>query len=138
MKNVLLTLLTTLLLGTSTFFRKLTVDKIHPYQLQIVAGAIYAIEVPLWLWLLRREGISNYDPSGVGYGILCILTSVAAAVTFSYLLKVTDSPSVVAMAVASNPVATMLLTHAFLGEEITLKKVVGCGVTIAGLTLLAK
>jgi uncharacterized membrane protein len=138
MKNVFLTLLTSLLFGTSTFFRKIAVDKIHPYQLQIIAGAIYGLEVPLWLWLLRREGVNSYDPSGVGHGVLCILTAATAAVLFSYLLKVSDSPSVVSMAVASNPIVALLLTHTFLGEEITVKKVVGCGVTIAGLTLLSK
>jgi uncharacterized membrane protein len=138
MKNVLLTLLTVFLIGVSTFFRKLSVDRIHPYQLQIVAGVVYAAEVPLWLWLLKREGISSYDPSGVGFGAVCVLTSVAAGVLFSYLLRVSDSPSLVAMAVSSNPLVAMVLGHMFLGETVTVKKLVGCGVTIAGLSLLAK
>lgn len=138
MKNILLTLLVTALIGTSTFFRKLAVDRIHPYQLQIVAGIVYALEVPLWMWLLRREGVEGYDLGGVTYGVLCILTSVCGGVLFSYLLKVSNSPSVVAMAVAANPLVAMLLTSTFLGEEITPKKIIGCAVTIAGLAILAR
>lgn len=138
MKNSLLTLLAVALMGLSTFFRKLAVDRIHPYQLQIVAGAIYALEVPLWLWLLRREGISHYDFGGVGYGITCIVTLVVGAVLMSHLLKTTDSPSMVAMAMAANPLVVMVLSHAFLGEEVTPKKLIGSGLTIAGLTLLSR
>jgi hypothetical protein len=137
MKNFIpLTALTVALLALSVFFRKLSVDRIHPYQLQIVAGAIYALEVPLWLWLIKREGITSYDPMGVMWGTLCILTAVATAVLFSYLLKHSPSPSLVAMAVATNPLGVLLLTRLFLGEEITLKKLLGCGVTIVGLFLL--
>lgn len=138
MRNILLTALVSLLLGSSTFFRKMSVDRIHPYQLQIVAGAVYALEAPLWLWLLKREGITSYDTMGVAFGTACILSSVTAAVLFSYLLKITDSPSVVAMAVASNPLFTLALTHLFLGEELSLRKLAGCFLTITGITLLTK
>lgn len=137
MRNILLTILTSILIGSSTFFRKMAVDRIHPYQLQIIAGVVYALEVPLWLWLLKREGISNYSSPGVFFGVLCILTSVAAGVLFSHLLKISDSPSIVAMAVASNPLFAMILTHLFLGEQITVTKIAGSALTIVGLALLA-
>lgn len=71
--------------------------------------------------------------------LLAILAAEGAAVLFSYFLKITDSPAVVAMAVASNPLFAMALTHPSLPREtIAPKKIIGCVVTIAGLTLLAK
>lgn len=139
MKNILLTALASMLFGASTFFRKMAVDRIHPYQLQIVAGAVYAFEVPLWLWLLKREGVSHYNLEGVGFGVLCILCIVGAAVTFSYLLRTSNSPSVVAVSVAGfEPLIAMAFTYFFLGEEMTPKKLIGSALTVAGISLLTR
>lgn len=139
MRNIFLTVLASVLFGASTFFRKMAVDRIHPYQLQIVAGAVYMLEVPLWFWLLKREGITHYSFEGVGFGVLCILSAVSAAVLFSYLLRATDSPSSVAVAVAGfEPLIATALTYFFLGEEMTPKKFAGIALTIAGISLLSK
>lgn len=139
MKNILLTALASVLFGASTFFRKMAVDRIHPYQLQIVAGVIYVLEVPLWLWLTKREGISHYSLEGVGFGVACILCAVSAAVLFSYLLRSTDSPSSVAVSVAGfEPLIAMTFTYFFLGEEMTPKKLIGSALTVAGISLLSR
>lgn len=139
MRNMFLTALASVLFGASTFFRKMAVDRIHPYQLQIVAGAVYAFEVPLWLWLLKKEGITHYNLEGVGFGVLCILSIVCAAVLFSYLLRSTNSPSSVAVAVAGfEPLIAMFFTYMFLGEEMTPKKLIGSALAIAGISLLSK
>ena len=137
MKNFMfLTVVCVLLLGASVFFRKLAVDKLHPNQLQVIAGGIYALAVPIWLYFLQKSGVTHYDPVGVGWAVLCIVTATASAVLLSYLLKNSDSPSVVAMAVATNPLVVLAMSWLFLGEEVTLKKALGCVVTIAGLVLL--
>lgn len=139
MRNVFLTALASVLFGASTFFRKMTVDRIHPYQLQIVAGAVYMLEVPLWLWLIKKEGIAHYNLEGVGFGVLCILCAVCAAVLFSYLLRSTDSPSSVAVSVAGfEPLIAMAFTYLFLGEEMTPKKLIGSALTVAGISLLTR
>lgn len=88
------------------------------------------------MWLIKREGITGYDPMGVVWAVLCILTSVVAAVLLSYLLKNSDNPSVVAMAVATNPLVVLAFSTIFLGESLTIKKILGCIVTIGGLILL--
>lgn len=139
MRNVFLTALASILFGASTFFRKMAVDRIHPYQLQIVAGVIYVLEAPLWLWLIKREGITHYSLEGVGFGVLCILCAVCAAVLFSYLLRSTDSPSSVAVSVAGfEPLIAMAFTYLFLGEEMTPKKLAGSALTVAGISLLSR
>lgn len=138
MKNFIpLTIISVFLLGVSVFFRKLSVDRIHPYQLQIVAGFVYMLSMPLWWYLLKREGGTiNYDSMGILWGLLCIVSATASAVLLSYLLKYSDSPSTVAMAVATNPAIVMALSWMFLNESVTLKKIVGCVIAIAGLMLM--
>jgi uncharacterized membrane protein len=138
MKNnfIFLTVLCVILLGVSVFFRKLAIDKIHPNQLQIIAGGIYLLAVPVWWYFLQRQGITYYDPVGIFWGILCIISATASAVLLSYLLKHTETPSFVAMAVATNPLVVFSLSVVFLGESVTVKKILGCIVTIAGLVLL--
>lgn len=134
--NFILTVISVILLGASVFFRKLAVDKMHPYQLQIVAGFVYTLAIPTWWYFLRRSGITHYDPVGVFWGLLCVITATASAVLLSYLLKNSDDPSVVAMAVATNPLVVLALSTIFLGESLTVKKILGCIVTIGGLILL--
>lgn len=133
MKQVTLIGCTILLFGISVFFRKLAVDRIHPYQLQIVAGAVYAIEIPVWLYLLSKNNISGYNTSGVIYGALCIATYVVAAVLFGMLLKSSNSAGQSTILVALNPIVTLVLSMMFLGETLTVKKFVACLLALCGL-----
>ena len=136
MKNTSLLFLTIILFGLSAFFRKLAVDRIHPYQLQIVAGLVYALEVPIWLWLLNRDqSIGGYTSSGVGFGVLCIVTHVIAAVMFGFLMKSSNSTGALATMVAMNPIVTSLLSAMILGEQFTTKKIIATIVTLAGISL---
>lgn len=133
---ILLTVLCVVLLGVSVFFRKLAIDRMHPNQLQIIAGGIYLLAMPIWWHFLQRQGVTHYDLTGVFWGVLCIVTSTGSAVMLSYLLKHTETPSFVAMAVATNPLVVFALSVFFLGESVTVKKILGCLVTIGGLILL--
>lgn len=136
MKNALLVAGSILLFGLSAFLRKLSVDRIHPFQLQVVAGIVYAIELPIWLWLISRDKeISGYDPAGVWFGLACIVTHVIGAVLFGTLMKSTESPSGMATMVAMNPVFTALLCWLILGEEYTIRKVVATVVTMIGIAM---
>jgi len=128
-------LLSTLFFGLSSFFRKLAVDRIHPYQLQIVAGAVYALEVPVWLYLLRSANISGYDATGVGYAFLTIVVYVLGAVCFSTLLKGTHDIGAMTTMASMSPVITTLLSVALLGESFTVKKAIATAVMLVGLAL---
>ena len=136
MKNIILVALTIFFSGISVFFRKLAVDKIHPYQIQIIAGIVYAIELPIWLYLMKRENITSYNTTGILYGVICILTLVCGAVILSYLMKTTASPGTLAVLVSTSPLVTLLLSVVFLGEEFTFKKLIGCISVVIGIGLL--
>lgn len=136
MRNALLVFGSILLFGSSGFLRKLSVDRIHPYQLQVVAGIVYAIELPVWLWLISRDkSIGSYDTAGVGFGLACIVTHVLAAVMLGILLKTSDSPGTMAAIVAINPIVTAMLSWMVLGEEYTLRKIIATVVTMVGIVM---
>lgn len=135
LKNLYLLIPTILLFGVSAFFRKMAVDRIHPFQMQIVAGAIYALEVPVFLYLINKNGIAGYNSTGVMYAILSLLTYVFGAVMFGTLLKGSSDPGMLSTLVSMNPVVTTALTVAFLGEQMTVRKAVATMVMLFGFFL---
>lgn len=135
MKYYLLIATTIVLFGVSVFFRKLAIDRIHPYQLQIVAGAVYAIEIPIWLYLISKSNITGYNTTGVIFAALCIVTYVIAAVMFGLLLKSSNSTGQLTVMIAMNPIVTFLLSILFLGEDLTTKKLIASLLALSGLIL---
>jgi uncharacterized membrane protein len=110
------------LFGISVFFRKLSVDRISPYQLQVISGFVYASMAPMWYYMCRKNGISGYDTTGVVFAIVCILTGTFAAVLFGFALKQSDNPGVISALISLNPVITMALSVFFLHESLSLTK----------------
>lgn len=121
------------LFGVSSFFRKLAVDRIHPYQLQVVAGVVYALGIPIWIYTINRMAITNWDVRGITWGGLCLVSGIAATVILGVLLKSSDDPGVIVTLVSMSPVVTMLLTVMFLGETLTPTKLLASGLMLAGL-----
>lgn len=136
MKNSAIIITTILLFGLSVFFRKLSVERIHPYQLQIVAGLVYAFEIPIWLYLINKDSsISSYDLRGVVFGVLCIATHVIAAVLLGILMRSSNATGALATLVATNPVVTALLSYLILNEEFSGKKIIATCITLVGISL---
>lgn len=137
MKNILLITLTIVFSGISVFFRKLAVDKIHPYQIQVLAGVLYGALIPVWMYFMSKNTIA-FNPSFSGnlYGILCLLSYVSSAVILGLIFKNTNAVGTISAIVATNPLITLGLSVLFLGEEITPKKLIGSLVIVAGIGLV--
>lgn len=137
-KNISLIASTIVLFGLSAFFRKLSVDKIHPYQLQVIASLVYIAELPIWLWLINKnQTIENYNTSGVIFGVFCILTYIVAAVLFGVLMKASDSIGTLSAMIAMNPIITAAFSYFFLNEQFTTKKIIAMIVTLVGISLFS-
>jgi len=134
-KQLYLLLASISLFGVSSFFRKLAVDRIHPYQLQVVAGVVYALGIPVWLYIISKAGIAGWDTRGIIWGSLCVSLGTVSVALLGVLLKTSDDPGVIAILFSMNPVITMVLTVLFLGEELTLNKLLASGLVLAGLLL---
>lgn len=126
-----------ILFGISTFFRKLALDRMHPYQLQVISGVIYLGFLPMWLLILSHQhpGI-KYDGWGIFYAVCCILIYTAATVLFGFALKETKSPGVVAALISLSPVITMALAFFFLDEKFTTTKAIAFLLALASAILV--
>jgi drug/metabolite transporter (DMT)-like permease len=137
MKNILFIALTIVFSGISVFFRKLAVDRIHPYQIQVLAGLLYGALIPIWMFFMTKSSINfNFNILGNLYGVLCLLSYVLSAVILGLLLKTTASVGTISILVSINPLITLLFSYFFLGEEINLKKIIATILILSGVALL--
>lgn len=123
--------LVVLLFGSSTFFRKVAVDGMSPFQLQVIAGVIYAVLIPMWLRMSPRGNVPTL--STVAAAVAAVLTNVTGAVLFGFLLKKSNDTAVLSSLASASPVVTAALAVVFLGEHFTLNKAAGVVLVIAGM-----
>lgn len=120
------------LFGASTFFRKIAVDGMSPYHLQIVAGVVYVSLIPLWMRM--APPIGGLPPArALLAGTCAILGNVVGSVIFGFLLRKTSSPSMLAVAASTSPIVTATLTYFFLEETFNMKKLLGVAFVLLGM-----
>ena len=124
---------TILSFGLSAFFRKLAVDKLHPYYMQIIAAGIYLAMVPVWYSLAPKH--STMDLQGTVYAVITTMLHICGAVMFGTLLKSSNSTGALSVMVSAAPIVTILLSIMFFKEEFELKHFIATLLTLSGLTL---
>lgn len=124
MKNLHLIIACIILFGFSTFFRKLALDRVHPFQLQIVAAGVYAVLIPFWIYMSNKVQATEYSSMGIGLIILCTVIHIIGAVAFGFLLKESNNVGVLSALVSLSPVVTVTLSMIFLGEQFSFWKVI--------------
>lgn len=120
--------------GFSAFFRKLAVDRIHPYNMQILSAFVYMSLIPLWYNLAPKES-GGYHPHGVLLTFVTITLHICGSVAFGLLLKSSNSTGSLAVMISSSPAITSLLSIYFLKEEFELKHIIASLLTLSGLIL---
>lgn len=129
-------ILTIILFGVSAFFRKLAVDKITPYQLQLYSSLMYTALIPLWIYLIKVNNIElSYDTNALAFSVACVLTNVAGAIFFGRLLQQSQNIGSLTVLISISPIVTFGLSMVFLGEVLTWKKVIACGLAILSLII---
>jgi uncharacterized membrane protein len=135
-KTPIMLILTIILFGVSAFFRKLAVDKISPYQLQLYSSLIYTSLIPFWLYVIKANNIEfNYDSTAIAFSLVAVLTNVAGAIFFGRLLQQSQNIGSLTVIISINPIVTFALSMMFLGEVLTWKKVIACGLAILSLII---
>lgn len=124
MRYSLLLLSCIFLYGISTFLKKIVLNKIHPFQFEIIVAIIYTIALPIWIYTLydNKSG-ESYDFKSVFFSIVCIMVGMAAAILFNFLLKESSSPGTVTALVSLSPIITLFLSYMFLQEKLTIFKI---------------
>jgi len=131
--NYGLIIATILAFGFSAFFRKLAVDRIHPFHLQIIAAAVYTSLIPFWHTMAPKQFELNW--SGIAFGILCTGIHILGAVMFGLLLKSNNSTGMLSVMISASPVVTILLSMIFLQEKFEARHVIATLLTLSGLAL---
>lgn len=122
------------LFGTSMFLRKIAVDGMSPYYLQILSSIVYTCLVPLWLFLAPKW-VQTPSFLSIMCGFGAILTNVVGAVIFGFMLKNSSSPTVLATGTSASPLITAILAYMILGETFTHKKALATMIVLTGMVL---
>lgn len=124
MRYSLLLLSCIFLYGISTFFKKIALNKIHPFQFEIIVAVIYAIALPIWIYTLYdNKSNESYDLKSVSLSVVCIVVGMVATILFNFLLKESRSPGTVTALVSLSPIVTLFLSYMFLQEKLTIFKI---------------
>jgi len=131
--NKTLLLATIIAFGFSAFFRKLAVDKIHPYAMQIISATVYASLIPVWYSLTPKP--IELNETGVFYAVVTTILHVCGAVMFGLLLRESNSTGSLAVMVSISPAITTFLSVLFLQEKFEMRHVAATLLTLVGLCL---
>jgi uncharacterized membrane protein len=124
MKSILV-LLCIALFGSATFLKKIALDKLHPYDIQIISCLFHLITLPIFVYYLQKKNIVlTFININTVYAVVAISISMLAGVLFSFLLKSTTNIGPYVALVSLNPAITILLSFLFLEEKITVIKVI--------------
>jgi len=137
MEQMALILLCILLYGSATFFKRLGLHYLHPYQFLFIAGICYGIIAPIWYWMICRT-VPNaaYPLQGVLWAILYSVFCAGAAAILSFLLRNTNTPGTLIVMTNLSSVITLGLCYFFLHEQLSLTKLIAVGLAIGSLILM--
>jgi len=133
LNNKLLIFATIITFGFSAFFRKLAVDKMHPYTMQILSAIVYTSLIPVWHQLAPKP--LDINLTGTFYAIVTTILHVCGAVMFGLLLRSSNSTGSLAVMVSSSPAITVLLSIMFLQEKFEFRHIFAAALTLSGLAL---
>lgn len=121
MRASLLICLGIVLFGIAAFFRKLAVDRMHPYQLQIINAYVYILLLPLFYYLA-----SFYKPMavpGITFAAITTILGIAGGLAYSFVLTKHVNAGVAAALLGLSPVVTIALSTLIFHENISVWKV---------------
>ncbi len=120
--------------GTGSFLQKFVMDKVSPYQLEVITAiGMFTISVPALLIAQKNLHLPiSSAPAALLVGLLFSLGS------FVYVLAVSRLPLGIAAPVSAGYIVlAVVLSAIFLKEPITPFKAIGILLTITGVAILS-
>lgn len=128
----------TVAFGLSAVLRKIAVDRVPPLRYQAASSVVYALTVPLFLWLsARREAPSKGDGEGMWWMAVATVAGLVGNLAFGYALRAGNDAGVVSSLSAASPVVTIMLSFLVLGERPSAASAVGCALVLAGVFVIS-
>jgi len=120
--------------GVGSFLQKLVMNKVSPFQLEVITAiGMFIVSVPALLLVQKNLNIPLIQaPLSILVGLLFAIGS------FVYVLAVSKLPVSIAAPVSTGYiVVAVILSAIFLKEQITFLKAVGIALTIIGIAILS-
>jgi len=141
MREIVLVIFCIILYGSATFFKRLGLLNLHPYQFLIIVGFCYFLFTPLWYWLLSHQvSQQNIQIScsmdGIIFSIIYAMFSIAAGLILAFLLRTTSSPGVLVVMINLSSLITLLLSYLFLNEQISAVKMIAVVLAVISVILM--
>jgi bacterial/archaeal transporter family protein len=125
MKYFSLVLIGIVVFGIAAFFRKLSVERLDPYQQQMISSIVCALLIPMWFVVsggLPR--ITTENSSSYIFAVLTAICGVIGAVIFSTLLKGTNEIGVTSALLSLSPIVTLVMSFMFFHEKMSFWKAI--------------
>lgn len=124
MRYFSLVLLGIVVFGIAAFFRKLSVERLNPYQQQMISSIVCALLIPIWLFICGGlPKVSNENFTSYFFAVLTTLFGVVGALIFSTLLRSTNEVGVTSALLSLSPIVTLALSFMFFHETISFWKI---------------
>src|SRR5271165_113411 len=120
--------------GCWSFFLKLATRHLHPFQIHIVNCCVGICLLPIYLHILNTKVSAHpFNINGVIWAVLATLSATMAGLAFIYCIRGGNNVATLySISMTSPIVITLILTSIFFGEQITMMKVIGMTLIIAG------
>jgi transporter family protein len=122
--------------GVGTLLRKISVETLHPFQFQIVAGSLYGLLVIPWYFVAKETGHAEvWNIPGIIWCLICTMLGMLGAVILMYALRTGHDTGLVAALGSVSPIVTVMLAALFLGEQPSLKQAIGIFLVLVGVVI---
>ena len=124
--------------GLASFLDKLACKTMDPLAIGFIYGALEIIILPFYYWAFKDKIVfSKFTTSGVVWSITASLVGLVGLVLYITVLKTYEASTIVGYGLSYLAI-TFILCVIFLGESITLTKVVGLLLMAGGAYFLGR
>lgn len=124
--------------GLWAIAERLAVRSMSPLLVQLTAAYVYSAIAPVAFLVMKgRNDPFEWTSAGIAWASAGTLCACAATYAFLFLVQRVDASVAVAYT-SFYPLVTLLVSVAFLGEDITVKKFVGMALVVLGTCLVVR
>jgi drug/metabolite transporter (DMT)-like permease len=118
------------------FACKIVATKLNPLYMTLSSYTIGFCCVPIYLLLLKHDKHVQFNWPGFAWAIAGGASGVSAYLAYVYALKTYDAGTASILVSSTYPTLTFILAVLFLGETLTLSKMIGIGLVMIGVIVL--
>jgi|ERR1019366_4190327 uncharacterized membrane protein len=135
MNSKTLILISVVAYGIWAIFQKLAVSRMHPIHMQAVGCCVAITLLPIYLCFSYYKIPHTISTAGIIFSVLASVCSVVATLAFLFAIQ-NGNVGTTSVLVAASPVITIALAVVFLGEKLTLSKLIGVAFVMFGVIVL--